>query len=75
MGQKEQIIEYCQEHGSITPMEAVNNLGCMRLAARMAEIRENGWSVTAQRVEGRNRNGRKVYYMRYSIKPGVRGDV
>lgn len=75
MGQKEQIIEYCQEHGSITPMEAVNNLGCMRLAARIAEIRRDGWKVAAYRVEGKNRNGRKVYFMRYSISPGVKKDV
>ena len=39
-----------KEH-SITPLEALNRCGCMRLAARIAEIKEMGFDVKTRIVK------------------------
>lgn len=40
MTQTEKIIEYIQENGSITPLDALKEIGCMRLASRMCDIKK-----------------------------------
>lgn len=40
------IIAYMEEHGGkITPMEAMEEIGCMRLAARISDLRREGYSI------------------------------
>lgn len=38
--QRTQILAHLQNHGSITPLEALNLYGCFRLASRMAELKK-----------------------------------
>ena len=66
MKQKERIIEYLKKHGSITSMEAMRELGIMRLGARMFEIAEE-FPVVRTTEKGKNRFGETTYYTRYSI--------
>lgn len=66
MTQKERVINYIRDHGSITTMEAFNNLHVTRLAARIAELKSDGQKigctiVTQQTPEGPVRFGR--YYI------------
>ena len=42
MNHKELILEYMEKHGSITPLEAQRELGCMRLGARIWDLRHEG---------------------------------
>lgn len=46
MSQCEQILKYVREHGKITPLDALNYIGCFRLGARIPEINSNmlGWT-------------------------------
>lgn len=37
--QKQAVLAYMLEHGEITPLDALIDLGCMRLAARIDELR------------------------------------
>lgn len=37
--QNEQIYRYLQENGSITPIDALNLCGCLRLASRIADLK------------------------------------
>lgn len=68
MSQKGRIIRYCEVHGSITGLEAVENLGIMRLPARIMEIKEDGeHKVTTIWEDGVNRWGDKTRYARYFI--------
>ena len=60
-----QILWYIDSFGSITPMEAFNELGITKLATRISEMRVLGIQFD-QDYEGRtNRFGKKVRYMRY----------
>ena len=63
--QQLQILWYIDSFGSITPMEAFNELGITKLATRISEMRVLGIQFD-QDYEGRiNRFGKKVRFMRY----------
>ena len=45
------VLAYLRRHGSITPAEAQENCdGCRRLAARIEELRKDGWAITSDIV-------------------------
>lgn len=67
MSQCERIVQYINQHGSITPLEAVNDLGCMRLASRITDLKQRGVNVISEWEEGKNRRGEKTRYKRYFI--------
>lgn len=71
MNQCEMILEYMRRYGSITPLEALNELGCMRLGARIWDLRHAGNVIVSEREDGLNRNGNRVSWSRYYL----RGDV
>lgn len=45
MSQNSDILEYMKEFGGITPMAALKRFGCMRLAARIKELRDMGNTI------------------------------
>lgn len=63
--QKQRIREYIREHGSITPRQAMDELGVMRLAARISELIKDGDTITTEVVTDKNRYGQVVRYARY----------
>lgn len=50
MTQRENILKYIQEHGSITPMEAWTEFGCYRLSGRIFELRQQGWNINTEQM-------------------------
>ena len=68
MGQKERIIEYLENHGSITPMDAIYHLGITKLSTRVSELKKNGVKFKQYMEEGTNRFGEPTRYMRYSLR-------
>ena len=67
MNQEKMILEYCRMHGGITSKEAADNLGCMRLAARIADLEQKGHRFHRKKESAKNRFGAKVYFTRYSL--------
>ena len=67
MTQKEMILDHMKRTGSITPAIAYEELGCMRLAARIADIEADGVKIQRENVNRRNRYGKKVRFTRYSL--------
>lgn len=67
MTQAERIEKYINEYGSITPMEAFADLGITKLATRVSEMKKDGYVFEQKYIEGKNRFGENVYYMRYSF--------
>lgn len=65
--QTERIKRYIEENGSITSLEAMEQLGVMRLASRISDMRKAGMQIEARTVKGRNRYGQPICYTRYSI--------
>jgi hypothetical protein len=48
--QKQQIQAYLSKGKAITPMEALNKFGCFRLAARIADLRNEGVNIATKNV-------------------------
>lgn len=68
MTQREAILDYINEFGSITPMEAFSDLGITKLATRISEMRKDGMEFKIEMVETKNRYGKTVRFARYSFK-------
>ena len=67
VSQKEMVLDYIREFGSITPMDAFKDLGVTRLAAVIFELKDDGHDIHTEREHGNNRFGHATRYARYSF--------
>ena len=65
MTQKDLIMKYIHDFGSITPMEAFHDLGITKLATRISELKKDGVQFDIQVAKGVNRYGKATRYARY----------
>lgn len=65
--QKEQIIRYLNDFGSITRIESFMDLGVCELAARIGELEAMGYKFNRKQETVTNRYGVKVTVTRYSL--------
>lgn len=68
MTQCEMILQYMQDTGNIAPWEAMREFGCMRLGARIYDLKRRGVNVTRELVTDKNRYGKSVQYARYRVE-------
>lgn len=68
MTQTQKILRYLNECGSITPMDALREFGCMRLGARIYDLKRAGYQIDSKIEWHKNRNGERVTYARYTLK-------
>ena len=66
--QNEAIIEYLHKHESITAMDAVKELGCMRLSARIDDLKRRGYKFINEPITVINRYGQKCRVMSYALE-------
>ena len=66
MTQCEMIVDYINRYGSITDVEAYADLGIRRLAARISDLKDQGYNIKSVGETGKNRFGKKTRYTRYS---------
>lgn len=71
--QSQRIIDYMYEHGGITQYDALNELGVMRLASRISELRRNGYEIASKMVKVKNRYGETCRVKRYTLRDGANG--
>lgn len=64
MSQAREILEYMQKGNSITPLEALRKFGCMRLAARIADIKEMGHEVVMSIETDDNGKRYGIYWLK-----------
>jgi hypothetical protein len=48
--QNQLVLAYLKTGRVITPMDALNQFGCFRLAARIYELRMRGWPIHCDRI-------------------------
>ena len=66
--QKEELLEYLKSHDGITQLEALRELGIMRLASRVSDLkRKDGEKIASEWVTVKARNGRKASIKRYYL--------
>lgn len=68
--QTERVITYIEEFGSITQAEAYNDLGVMRLASRISDLKRQGYPIASEVETVKNRYGEKRYIKRYRLAEG-----
>lgn len=65
--QKEMILKYLQDFGSISSWDAYADLGITQLGARIFELKEKGYVFKKERVKRLNRYGREIAFDKYSL--------
>ena len=65
--QAERILAYIEEFGSITQMDALRDLGCMRLASRISDLKKQGYPIKSEVEAVKNRFEETCYIKRYSL--------
>lgn len=68
MTQCEKILAYIQENGSITPLDALREFGCMRLASRVNDLKRAGYVIISEMETKQNKYGDTVKYARYRME-------
>lgn len=70
MSQTERILRFMEENDGITQVEAIQEFGCMRLAARIADLKKDGVEIETEMVTAKNRYGERVHFARYRLGDG-----
>lgn len=65
IAQTEKILAYMQGGGSLTGLEALNLFGCMRLGARVWDLKKRGYDIRSKNEVHRNEAGEHKVYKRY----------
>lgn len=61
------VLQYMRQFGSITQLEALQDIGCMRLASRISDLRGQGYSIGRRMKTSKNRYGDDVYFAEYYL--------
>ena len=64
MSQNKQIADYLNKGKKLTPIDALNKFGCFRLAARIADLRNDGMNIVTNTIKLKN----KTQIAQYSVK-------
>lgn len=65
--QTERVLKYMKDFGGITPIDAMKDLGVMRLGARIYDLEKEGVRIIHETVEDVNRYGQRTHYCRYFL--------
>ena len=48
--QEKRILNYLKNGGKITPLEALNKFGCLRLSGRIYDLKRKGYNIKSNRI-------------------------
>ncbi len=65
--QSQRVLDYIEEFGSITQLEALRDLGVMRLASRISDLRRMGVPIESTVETVKNRFEENTYIKRYRL--------
>jgi hypothetical protein len=65
--QRDRVLQYIKDFGSITSWEAYSELGITQLGARIFELKDRGYNFEKERVNTKNRYGDQTHFDRYKL--------
>lgn len=65
--QRDRILQYLHDFGSITSWQAYADLGVTQLGARLQELEERGYVFTRENIPTKNRYGENTHYTKYAL--------
>ncbi len=66
-GQIDRVLDYMEQHGTITAAEAMSALRVGHLASRITDLRQAGYAIRKEMIKGENEYGTYTY-ARYSLE-------
>lgn len=67
LNQRELVLKYIADFGSITSIQAYQDLGITQLATRIKELKEQGYEFKTEPQKSKNRYGKPVHFVRYYL--------
>lgn len=68
--QAQRVLDYIEEFGGITQLDALKELGVMRLASRISDLKKQGYPIKSETISVKNRFEEDCYIKRYSLRGG-----
>lgn len=65
--QQERVLNYMQDFGSISSLEAFKDLGVTRLSAVIFVLKRKGHVISSKTEKSKNRYGEPVHFARYRL--------
>jgi hypothetical protein len=65
--QNQRVLDYIAKFGSITQLEALRDLGVMRLASRISDLRKDGYFIIGENETVKNRFNEDCHIKRYRM--------
>lgn len=65
--QCQRIVDYMRQFGSISTIEAFNDLGVARLASRIHDLKGQGYNILSETKTSKNRYGELVSFKVYRL--------
>lgn len=65
--QCKKILEYMEKNGSITALDAVLKFNCLRLAARISDLKKDGYAIRSVMEAHKSQDGTTSHYKRYFL--------
>ena len=65
--QAQRVLDYIDQFGSITSLDAFKDLGITRLSAVIFDLRHDGHNVQSETIGAKNRYGEIAHFSRYFI--------
>jgi len=60
------VLMILKENGTINPLEALKEIGCFRLSARIHNLRKKGYQITTKRINKQGKFG-KINFAEYCL--------
>lgn len=68
--QAQRVLDYIEKNGSITQIQALQDIGVMRLASRISDLRKHGENIQSKMIKVQNRYGESCHVKSYFIGGG-----
>lgn len=65
--QEERVLDYMKRFGSITTLDAFNDLGITRLSAKIFDLKKQGYDIVGETIKVKNRFGEEAYVKKYML--------
>lgn len=65
--QAQRVLDYIERNGSITQIQALQDIGVMRLASRISDLRKHGENIQSKMIKVQNRYGESCHVKSYFL--------
>ena len=66
--QRDRVLQYIKDFGSITSWQAYKDLGVTQLATRISELKNLGYQFSSKTITSTNRYGDSTHFKEYRLE-------